>query len=184
MGENPLVTAFISSLIKQDLLDHGKRGVRYGDTWDATLVFDYWMEQPVTAALSYSQLLDKTISLARIHMCSRSSDIATLWFGERSNGRTVEFLFGDDGTLIGVKIRYFMPKTGRYLAFSNGFTAWETFLVDDGYPAEVNFAVVFYAMQQRVYARGAIGANPAAFLSVRKGDGLRGRAKGLHHAQG
>ena len=54
MGENPLVTAFISSLIKQDLLDHGKQGVRYGDTWDATLVFDYWMQQPDTDALSYS----------------------------------------------------------------------------------------------------------------------------------
>lgn len=81
LGEHPLVTAFVSSLIKQDVLERGKPGVRYDDTWDATLLFDYWMEQPNDSSLSYPDLLDKAISLARIHLCSRSSDLATIWFG-------------------------------------------------------------------------------------------------------
>jgi hypothetical protein len=83
LGEHPLVTTYIASIIKQDILDRNRRGVRYDDTWDATLTFDLWMEQPPTAELSYSRLLDNATSLSRIQMCSRSSDLQTLWFGER-----------------------------------------------------------------------------------------------------
>ena len=68
LGEHPLVTAYISSVIKQDVLQRGKPGVRYDDTWDATLIFDYWMSQPETSALAFPALLDKAISLSRIHM--------------------------------------------------------------------------------------------------------------------
>eukprot|EP01052_Picozoa_sp_SAG31_P002122 SAG31_NODE_71_length_28115_cov_4.128105_22_plen_68_part_00 len=63
----PPSRAFVSSLVKQDVLPRGKPGVRYDDTWDATLVFDYWMEQDDNDSLSYPDLLDKAISLSRIH---------------------------------------------------------------------------------------------------------------------
>ena len=182
LGEDPLVTTYVASIIKQDILDRNRPGVRYEDTWDATLVFDYWMEQPPTAELSYSSLLDKALSLSRVQMCCRSSDLQTLWFGERQNGKTLEFLFDGDSVLTGVKIRYFNPKTGRYLAFSSGFTAWETFLVNGDYPPELDLATVLYALHQRVVLRGDTAETPSVFLSVRKGDGLRDRPKGLYHA--
>ena len=140
LGAHSLVTAYVAAVIKTDLLDRNMPGVRYDDTWDATLLLEYWMEQLATSELSYSRLLDKAISLARIHMCSRSSDLATMWFDERMNGRTVDFLTDGDGALTGVKVRYFNPKTGRYLAFANGFTAWETFLVGAEYPPELDLA--------------------------------------------
>jgi hypothetical protein len=41
LGEHPLVTTYIASIIKQDILDRNRPGVRYDDTWDATLTFDY-----------------------------------------------------------------------------------------------------------------------------------------------
>ena len=115
-------------------------------------------------------------------LCSRSSDLQTLWFGERQNGKTLEFLFDADSVLTGVKIRYFNPKTGRYLAFSSGFTAWETFLVDGNYPPQLDLATVLYALHQRVVLRGDTPETPSVFLSVRKGDGLQDRPKGLYHA--
>jgi hypothetical protein len=182
LGAHSLVTAYVAAVIKTDLLDRNMPGVRYDDTWDATLLLDYWMEQLATADLSYSRLLDKAISLARIHMCSRSSDLATMWFDERMNGRTVDFLTDGDGALTGVKVRYFNPKTGRYLAFANGFTAWETFLVGAEYPPELDLATVLYELYNRVQERGSTAVAPAVFLSVRKGDGVRGRTKGEYHA--
>ena len=168
LGEHPLVTAFISSLIKQDVLERGKPGVRYDDTWDATLIFDYWMDQPEDADLVFPDLLDKAISLAWIHLCSRSSDLATLWFGSRPGGETVHFTVDGAGHATSVSVRYFNPKTGRYLANAHGFTSWLEFPVDDSCPAKVALAPVLLALRDRALARGSLHVSPSVFVSTRR----------------
>ena len=168
LGEHPLVTAYISSVIKQDVLQRGKPGVRYDDTWDATLIFDYWMSQPETSDLAFPALLDKAISLSRIHMCSRSADLATLWFGSRVGGETVRFHFGASGSLDAVSIRFFNPKTGRYMSNAHGFTSWQEFPVTTEFPAEVQLAPVLLALYDMVKLRGDFHPTPAVFLATRR----------------
>ncbi|MDA8639378.1 hypothetical protein N9L31_00245 [bacterium] len=168
LGEHPLVTAFVSSLIKQDVVERGKPGVRYDDTWDATLIFDHWMAQPPTSSLSYADLLDKAISLSRIHMCSRSSDLATLWFGQRRGGETIRFDVSPAGVVRSVSVRYFNPKTGRYMANAHGFTSWIEFPVDDDLPAEVSLPHVLHSLFQRIEARGDFHDQPHVFLATRR----------------
>jgi hypothetical protein len=41
LGEHPLVTTYMAFVIEQDILDRNRPGVRYDDTCDATLTFDY-----------------------------------------------------------------------------------------------------------------------------------------------
>ena len=50
------------------------------------------------------------------------------------------------------------------------------------YPLELDLATVLYALYNRVQERGSTAVAPAVFLSVRKGDGVRGRTKGEFHA--
>eukprot|EP01052_Picozoa_sp_SAG31_P000146 SAG31_NODE_5_length_43735_cov_42.922266_2_plen_119_part_00 len=96
LGAHPLVSTFIMSIQREDAVAKGIRGVRYEDTWDASLVFDYWLSQPPSTDLPYEQLLDKAISLSRVRLCSRSSNVATMWIGERPGlGRCVDFQFDE-----------------------------------------------------------------------------------------
>jgi hypothetical protein len=53
LGDHPLVKALIMSMHRADAVDRGITGVRYEDTWDANLVFDYWRTQPPTVELPY-----------------------------------------------------------------------------------------------------------------------------------
>jgi hypothetical protein len=124
IGEHPLVSTFIQSLMNDDMTNRGRRRYWYDDTWDVQCVFDHvqtvldspaFMElhdNPRRHCAYVTQLRDLIIPLARILLCSRSSDLACVYWGLSSDAECIRFHFdsADIDRLTAVDFRFYAPK--------------------------------------------------------------------------